>query len=152
MNIAQIQQGLGPVARAIIGGSVAAVTAPLAGKGHWTVALDTPGGVLPILVPAGHKIYARVAERAHRGDFWVVEADLALARGRPEIRVRHLLSSRDTFLPRITPANGQPVEQSVMPPSPEIPEAAEAGHDWSHGPAHGADCPACQAGQIALSF
>lgn len=143
MNVARIQQGLGPVARAIIGGSVAAVTAPVAGKGYWTVALETPGGALPILVPVDHKIYARVAARARRGDFWVVEADLALARGRPELRARHLLSSRDTFLPRVTPA----AEQSVWQPplaSPEIHEPEQAGHESS--------CPACRAGQITLAF
>ena len=140
MNVAQIQQGLGPVARALIGGSVAAVTPPAAtgqGKRAWVVALDTPGGVLPILVSVDHKIYARVAERACRGDFWVVEADLALARGRPEIRARHLLSSRDTFLPRVAPAAAAR-EQPVIPP-PEIPE-------------HAPGCPACRAGQGALAF
>ncbi len=147
MNVAQIQQGLGPVARAIIGGSVAAVTPPASlgqGKRYWTVVLDTPGGALAILVPADHKIYARVAERARRGDFWVVESDLVAVRGRAELRARHLLSSRDTFLPRIAPANKQP----VIPPPPDIPEPAEVGHEC----AHARDCPACRAGQVALAF
>ena len=110
-SVAQIQKGLGPVARAIVGGNVSAVTPPAGARAragqksrYWTVALEAPGGILAVLVPDDHKIYARVASRARRGDFSVIEAGLALARGRIEIRARHVLSSRDTYLPRAASA------------------------------------------------
>lgn len=105
--------GLGPVARALVAGAVVVVTPPRR-RGRcvtalpqatrpampaWVVTLSTPDGELPVLVPVDHKIYARVARRARRGDFWVVEADLVMARGDVGIRVRHLISSRDNFLP-----------------------------------------------------
>ncbi|WP_297389183.1 hypothetical protein [Acidiferrobacter sp.] len=91
--------GLGPVARALVAGAVVVVTPPRRRGRCVGVTLATPDGELPILVPAVHKIYTRIAERARRGDFWVVEADLVAVRGGFEIRVRHLISSRDTGLP-----------------------------------------------------
>ena len=99
--------GLSPVARALIAGTVTAVLPPPRRSRVprcVTVTLSTDAGELAVLVPASHKIYARVASRARRGDFWVVEADLVWSRGHTRIRARHVLSSRDTYLPRAAPA------------------------------------------------
>lgn len=106
--------GLGPVARALVAGTVTTVLLPprrRRGPRFVTVTIATHNGELAVRVPADHKIYARVAARARRGDFWVVEADLVMGRGDIEIRARHLVSSRDTFLPStVTAAHEVPQE------------------------------------------
>ncbi len=56
------------------------------------------------MAPWGREL-TRVARRARRGDFWVVEADLVAVRGDVEIRARHLISNRDNCMP--TPGGEQ---------------------------------------------
>ena len=125
---------LGPVARALIAGTVTAVTLPSMRGGAMpprrprgprfvTVTLSTDGGELAVRVLAGHKIYARVASRARRGDFWVVGADLVMGRGGMEIRARHLLSSRDNFLPQA----GKEAENRQVTAAAGVGQAAFAG-------------------------
>lgn len=52
-------QGLSPVARAIVAGTVTAITPPASrgrGKRFWTVTLDTHEGALAVLVPTERSI------------------------------------------------------------------------------------------------
>lgn len=114
----QIQKGLGPVARALVAGTVTAITPPASrgrGKRFWTVALDTPEGALAVLVPTDHKIYSRVASRAWPGHFWIVEAGLSAFHDHVEIHARHVLSDKDTFQPRAGDQESAGVKEGERP-------------------------------------
>ena len=120
--------GLSPVARALIAGTVIAVLPPPR-RGRRpqfvTVTLSTDAGELAVLVSASHKIYARVASRARRGDFWVVEADLVIMCGNVALRARHLISNRDNYMPSVAEPSGS--ETALPATEEEMSETSQLG-------------------------
>lgn len=101
MNAAQIhvQQGLGPIARALVAGSVIAVTKTRVG---WTIVIEArQGGAITLIVSREREAAARVCAQARPGEFVIAEAHLVPKGGGCAIEVAHLMSDRETYLPRV---------------------------------------------------